>query len=882
MSNLKTLKKIMVMVMTLAMIMSFIPIAANADDVPAVYIHEIELLKKLEVLPDKLASDLSSQITRGKFSEMLTAMLGVGGGDNAIDELYNLGIVHGYTNGKLEENNNITTYEAVKMTVNALGYETLAELEGGYPLGYVKIAYDIDLLSGSVQNNEMTVKDAVRLIVDAGNAPMTKISNDTLLGGVEMGGKTMFYTYFDVVRTEGIMTADGFTTIGSTACVPGQVIINDVNFEDADSVASDFLGYYIEAYAYEDDMLPPLIAAGPMADYNNELTVAAESYIEATGSLAQFNVKYEDEKGTIKKITVGDNYYVVYNGKLFSGLTLTEHGTGFYNLNDGTADVTFVDNDRDGIYEIVKINEYETYIVQSTNASTYDVYAKYSKSINLDEDKYDVFIYKAGGTEGSFADLTKDTALSVIESADGELIKAYILGNTATGAISGMSNADSHNVLTIGSKPLTVTKEYENLSHQDKITGVMGANVTAVLDRNGNIVDMELVESVWTYGYIMRVIYDENTESCTGIVLFDQSNKQIEIAIGERVNVDGVSYKATELARSGLCTIENNYPKAIKQLVRYKVGNGTVEKIDTEVYNTELEDEASLQDCTAAMPSGTLYFNKVSGYMYTGNYAAFGVSEDTIVFTIPTGGITDLAYFYAQKLNSWSNKTRLKDYSVYNLNDAKIAKVVVRNVKDDKTPGTTADYIIVKDVSTVINKDGEAVYKLDGVRMSNGAEYSKEATNRNTQTDYAPESVLVGIQFGELLSFRDFSIPDYGNVLWSVKKVFAPGDSVSTTLFTDYSTSVSDYDTYASQAREYVGVITYADDTNMTIENSDGTATAPFNIKGKNIYVVDCAEETVVKVDAAAVYAYAAERAKTIVVTRGGDVYGAVIYTNVN
>ncbi len=889
MTKLKTFKKIAAMVMTLAMMMSFVPMAANADDTASVYDHEIELLKKLEILPENLASDMSSKITRGEFSELLTAMLGVGGGGNAIEELYNLGIVHGYGNGKLKEDNNITTYEAVKMIVNALGYEALAELEGGYPLGYVKIAYDVDLISGNVQNEELTVQDAIRLMVDAGNSSMAKVSNDTLLGGIEMGGKTMFYTYFDVVRTEGVMTADGFTSIGTNSCIPGQVIINGDYFEDADSVASDFLGYYVEAYAFEDDMLPPLIAAGAMAEYNKEVTVAAESYIEATGNLAKFTVKYEDQKGAVKKITVGDGYFVIYNGKLFSGLTLTEHGTGFYNLNDGTADVTFVDNDRDGIYELIKIDEYETYVVKSTNSSTFDVYAKYDRSVNLDADKYDVLIYRAGGAEASFADLTEGTAISVAQSADGNFKKVYILGKTASGTISAMSDADGHQALTINGKEYIITKEFENLTHQDKITPIMGANVVAVLDRNGNIVDMDLAGDVWSYGYLMRIGYDENLERCTNASIFDQSNKKIDLQIGERLVVDGQSRKSTDLVSSGLCVLDSGYPRAVKQLIRYKAADGKLERVDTATYNTTLEDEDSLQAYTGEMPAGNHYFNKSSGYVYAGNEVVFGASSDTIVFTIPGGSETDLAFFYAQKMTDWSNKVSLTNYTAYNVGDAKRAKVVIRTAKDWKRPGTTNDYLIVKSVYTVINAEGEPVYKIDGIRLSNGAAYSKESTPRNTDTgrtingqhvDHAPSIVLPNVQFGDCIAFRDFTIPDYGSVLWSVQEIFAADDSITTALFEDFSTSVSDYDTYASQSRVYKGLITYADDTDMVIENSDGSLSAPFKIKDKKVYVVDCADETITPVDAAAVYTYAAERAKTVVVTRGGDVYGAVIYTN--
>ncbi|MBQ7976849.1 MAG: hypothetical protein IJ300_14280, partial [Clostridia bacterium] len=869
MTKTKSFRKLIASGLAFAMLLCFIPATVNADEASAnVYSYEVELLEKLEIASSALTGRLTSKIKRSEFSEMLTAMLGVGGGGNAMEELYNLGIVHGYGNGKLEENNTITTYEAVKMVVNALGYETLAELEGGYPLGYVKVAYDVDILSGNVQNKELRVADAIRIMIDAGNAPVAKISNDALLHGIELGGKTMFYTYFDVVRIDGILTANGFTSLDAQYCIPGEVIINGVNYEVGDTKAADLLGYHVEAYAYDTDLTDVFIAAGPKADYNTEVSVIAGSYVQTSGSLASFTVQYEDLEGNMKKLKVGDGYNVVYNGKLYGGLTLET-------LDAALADVTYVDNDKDGIYELVKVEEYETYITETVDATKLDVYAKYDKSINLDPDKYDVFIYKSNGSEGEFADITPGTALSVLKSDDGDLIKVYILGKTAKGTVSNIATSGGHIRITIGGNSLVVTKEFENLVHTDKQELMLGANYTVVLDRNGNIVEVEMVGDVWTYGYITRIGYDETKETCTTMEIFDQSNKFVELSIGERLVVDGTSYKSLDLVSAGLCEMEGNYPKAVRQLVRYKAEGTTVKNIDTLNYDSTLESEDSLQTYTMPEVTGNVYFNKASGYAYSANDVVFGVDESTVMITVPADSTEkDAAYFYAQKMSGLSDRASLNNVTVYSVDDAKVAKVALRVYKDNRRAGTTNDYVIVKSVSTVINKDGEAVNKVEGVRMSDGASYSREATPRNKDTaaQYIANDVLNTTAFGDCLRYRDFNIAGYGNVLWSALKTFGPNDAVGTTIFTDVNANVTHADTYASGAREYVGIIDYADSTRMIIENADGTVEVPFKTAGAKIYVVDCADETITAVDAAAVPTYAALRSKVVVVTRGGTV----------
>jgi len=878
MSNFKSFRKIFAAGMVLSMLMSVIPSTISAEEIPAkVYGHEVQLLEKLEVISSSLTGNLEAKINRGQFSEMLTAMLGVGGGGNAMEELYNLGIVHGYTNGKLEEDNTITTYEAVKMVVNALGYETLAELEGGYPLGYVKVAYDVDILSGNVQNKELRVADAIRIMIDAGNAPVAKISNDTLLNGIELGGKTMFYTYFDVVKTDGILTANGYTTLNAQNCVPGEVLINGTNYETGDTNVADYIGYYVEAYMFDTDLTDIILAAGPKSDYNDEVSLIAGSYIQTSGNLSSFTVQYENAEGNMKKLKVGDNYIVIYNGKIYGGFALSY-------LDSSVADVRFIDNDKDGIYEVIFLEEYETYVVEATNSTKFDIFAKYDKPIiNLDPDKKDVFIFKGDSVVAEFKDITAGTVLSVLESEDGELVKAYILSATATGTVDSISTSGGHTYVGIGGKKLCVTKEFEELIHADKKELAMGANLSVVLDRNSNIVEVEYIGDVWTYGYITRIGYDENIEGCTSIEIFDQTNKFIELAIDERVIVDGTSYKSYDLVRAGLCTQVGGYPKAVRQLIRYKANGSYIKNIDTKNYVENLEYEDSLQEYNLPAVEGTVYYNKASGYCYAGNQVLFGADDSTVMFTVPADkSENDAAYFYAQKMSGLSDRAGAANYKPYTVNDAKIAKVAIREIKDNRRAGSTNDYIIVKSVSTVINKDGEAVNKLDGILMSNGSDYAREASSRNTDTNaaYVANKVLETTNFGDCIRYRQHNIPGYGAVLWSAYKTFGADVAVGTTIFTDVASTVTHADTYASASREYAGIIKYADDSYMIIRNSDDTVEVPFKIAGAMIYEVDCEEETITKIDAPAVKEFAALGSKVVVVTRGGSVFGAIIYTN--
>ncbi|MBQ7976286.1 MAG: S-layer homology domain-containing protein [Clostridia bacterium] len=921
-------KRIAAGLLSLTMLIGVVPAMAEESvdteattEVSLLKDHELELLMKLNIVTEAMSKLKTEEMSRGVFSEMLTAMLGVGGGDNAIEELYNLGIVNGYGNGKLKENQTITYYEAIKMVVCALGYATVAETNGGYPLGYVKVAYDIDLISGSVENGNMTYDQGMKLMLDAGNANTATVSNDYYLSGIELGGDTLFYTYFDVMRVEGLMSANGYTSLDGKDCLIGEVIIGGNTMETGETAASDLIGYTVEAYCYDYDVIDEVIVAAPLEKYNKELTILAGSYINATGNLQQFTVDYEKEGGKIDDIKVAD-YYVIYNGKLYGGLTLDQ-------LNASLADVTFIDNDRDNYYEIVKIDEYETYIVESINADKYELYAKYDKALTIDPDNQDVFIYKSSGKPGEFKDIASGAALSVLKSQDGELVKVYILGETASGAIEGVATVDGHRVITIGGKQYVVTYEYENLVHEDKVEPVMNAAVKAVLDLRGNIVEIELTSGVWLYGYVMKLGYDVDNEEYKTLSIFSQTNKRLDLTLGERVTVDGVSRKVKELGNDGVGVLDTSgaVPKAIRQLVRYREEGGRLIQLDTwNTFNPETEDEDSLGATKAedmCFANGTDFsgkFSRTSGYFTSATAATIdqkvssevvvGGDDNTICFTIPIddSNANDEFYYTAGKMKSMFadqntyNKGSSQWFEAYNLNEAKVAKVVIRNLNDTKNPDqNTTNYVFIKELSTVINKNGEATTHVVGMNLNTGAEYSRDATLSNTMADTNANDFLATKQFGDVFRYRDVNVPDEGNVMFS--------GQTFTDLNKDYgymngasyvsiraATKGSDANTYFADTNEYVGNIGWANNTHMRLEADEpytvtidgvehtGFETFSCGITGTKIYLADCAEETIETIDATRVAAYTRDKigedCKTYVVQKDGTVLFMIIYTN--
>ena len=121
----------------------------------------VDLLKYLKILPSNAENSLSDRVTRGEFAYMLVKFCRLGETVNAVkifedvDENneffgeiwagYAAGIINGAADGRFYPNNFVSYEEAVKMTVCALGYGQMALNQGGYPLGYIKVAQNLDI-----------------------------------------------------------------------------------------------------------------------------------------------------------------------------------------------------------------------------------------------------------------------------------------------------------------------------------------------------------------------------------------------------------------------------------------------------------------------------------------------------------------------------------------------------------------------------------------------------------------------------------------------------------------------------------------------------------------------------------------------------------------
>ncbi len=157
------MKKLLCIILVLALNLSVVAFAAPTDE-------QMNDLKNLQIMigDENGNMRLEDSITRAEVTKMICVTLGINTDSfsqnvepsafpdvpdshwakNYINAMKDYGIVVGDENGNFNPEADITNEEVIKMLVFAVGYAPMADMTGGYPMGYTRTAQKIGLTDG--------------------------------------------------------------------------------------------------------------------------------------------------------------------------------------------------------------------------------------------------------------------------------------------------------------------------------------------------------------------------------------------------------------------------------------------------------------------------------------------------------------------------------------------------------------------------------------------------------------------------------------------------------------------------------------------------------------------------------------------------------------
>ena len=354
------------------------------------------------------------------------------------------GIAKGDADDNFNPDMSATYEDAVQMVVCALGYESLAMSRGGRPDDYVFVGRRLGLLKKLTtgQGQNITRADVAQLVYNALTVDIMEAISYSADGSyIEYAiseGNTPLGLYFDVAEINGIITETEYAAIlGDTSLDDGEIMINGEVFNVGRTNISDYLGYYVQAYALdakEANEARTIIAFSVKNVKNNTLTIIDEDIEAVTMSVSGYTYEYwgsqADKKP--KKVTTTATPLVLYNGKSVDNVTkdLLKPELGY---------VVLIDNNGDDKYDIIDIWEYELVYVNTASSITGSVTNYYNSTasyrFDADNDNYHVTFLNDQGGRATFKDISQYSVLYVYQSIDGTEKKVVISNRKTYGNV---------------------------------------------------------------------------------------------------------------------------------------------------------------------------------------------------------------------------------------------------------------------------------------------------------------------------------------------------------------------------------------------------------------------------------------------------------------
>lgn len=474
----KNLKKVISSVAALTMVAS--SVAAFAVDFPDVestasYAQAVQELSALDVIsgyedgtfgPDKL-------VTRAEITKMIVDALAERSSAEASTEstkfadvsadhwakgYINQGVADGFIAGmsdtEFDPDANVTYVQAQKMLVSAIGYETYAQAQGGWPIGYKTYAASLDItkgISGIKDSTELTRAQVAQMIDNAMDTPLcviaswkpewngTKTPNlETRDGKEGRAYETLFTEKHDAYKVYGRVTETSKTGSVDTDKVTFQVEKAD-NFDDqevkadspvsedmyiGDSKADNYLRTYSQALIQKNDDDEFTILSIAAAAANKSVTVASEDFDE---NKSTDEALYFFPAGTTKGSTKYqlDKDVKIYINGVESSKSIAEL-RDYLDKNE-TASVTLQKETETGStstsakYNTIMVSSYVTAIVDevidktnetSVNFDTYSSGIQAKMTVNKDDDNY-TYSFKLDGKDIEAKDLQPNDVLNI-------------------------------------------------------------------------------------------------------------------------------------------------------------------------------------------------------------------------------------------------------------------------------------------------------------------------------------------------------------------------------------------------------------------------------------------------------------------------------------
>ena len=665
-----------------------------------------DVLTGLNIICGYEEFDLGSTMQRFEFINMVANLYGETGyskveSADATEIAHAHGLIH-----SVEEFNPyafILYEEAVKIAVCALGYSKLAEYQGGWPQGYLRVANRIDLLTGveGTLGMPMTKGDLARLLYNTMRTPAMEqtVFGDTFEDYVVTEGVTLLSIYRDIYEVRDRFEGTEYTMLYSRSSLDkGEVSIGGKTYSYGKSVPDSYFGSTVEAYIRNTDFKDELICMTKFYP-DDTVVIPVGNYVGVNDALTQ--LEYFDERDRKIIADLSKSMHVIYNGEFYADYTKVD-----FTLTDGS--IMLTDSDDDNKYDVVQITAYDNMYVATVSATGRAVTGEfeYTGALNLlelNEDETDAKIrYLApDGTPLTFDSIAPKQVLSVAQSkATSEPVwTIYISDTTVEGTVS--TRKDTNKLLVDGVEYTLADSYLEANANGEELArlNIMGQKVLLYLDTFGKVAAAEIIgENRLHYAYATRMGKDGRWTPDVKIRVFESDGVWREYSFADKVTWNGYIEKAEDVY-TALCGGGRLTP----QLIGFELNSKSqISRLETGVFSGDTDRLIQGTDVTGMYTTTNRSFN----------WRVFLDSEETLVWIIPDDIDNEAAF----SIGTHAYFAHVETYTItpYNLDEYKFAPMVVVEEGEAyfNTIKDTATLYIYLDTYTTMDTEGNEVQTI--------------------------------------------------------------------------------------------------------------------------------------------------------------------------
>lgn len=604
----------------------------------------------------------------------------------------------------------ITYQEAMKVIVSSLGYNSYAELQGGYPTGYMNIAKQLKLDKNVSSDDVFTLNDAIILI---SNALFTKVySIDSVSGGIftyETSDNTLLKNVFGLEYVKDILTGydnintQTFATADNDCATIGDKVYGADKYDGID--LKDYIGRTV-CVLYDD--YDDIKYAFPTDGKEEVMEIAVSDFINFDGD----EIKYYSENNKVKSEDVSAAK-ILYNGSApESGLSQLLN-----NVESGT--VKFIDMDSNGKNDVVIVTDYKAYVTKSIDVKNEIIYSKIDgqEAILLQAYKR-VLIYDEVGNQIGLSSIQKGSVLNIAASSDKSRIEIKVSPAGASGVVKGIGPDDDTCEIELDTGKFKVNKRHTDILQAISI----GAEVEVLFNLEGEIVYVNNSGSAgFEVGYLIGVYPKEG-----GLGFDDGVRLRVYTKAGgmqfydcdSKINVDGNKKSGKEIVNAlPGCSCDNNTADVETQLILFTLNDADkIIKIDT--YEPGLEN-----------PDTTLSRVKTGIDMLNGSrlgvkYPINSATQYLIVPKEENMTTDEMNFSFVKKSALYGHLDYTIDaYKLKDENDYLDVVVVRWDTDSDKSHGYLLLHpIMVDKVIKAVDAEGQMYYLVTGLLQGNKVE----------------------------------------------------------------------------------------------------------------------------------------------------------------